>query len=141
MITIPAWLVFSVSALIIILLIVILGKLSSTRNGETEKMLREELRASRQEATDSARSLRQEVTKTQKDTNDSVIKVIGEMNKSQQDGLHTVILSRRQPPTLQSCSCPLKVCTRKCSGNPVCSKNFSIHTGWLLPGPQPCPPS
>lgn len=90
MITIPAWLLLSISALIVVLLVVILGKLSSTRKVETEKILREEFRESRREATDSARSLREEVAKAQKDANDSVIKVIGEMNNSQQAGLEAV---------------------------------------------------
>ena len=58
MITIPLWLLLSVPALIIALLVVILGKLSADRKGETEEILREEFRTSRQEATGSARSLR-----------------------------------------------------------------------------------
>jgi len=87
MITIPLWLLLSVAALIIALLVVILGKLSADRKGETEEILREEFRTSRQEATGSARSLREEVARMQKDANDSVIKVIGEMGKAQQTRL------------------------------------------------------
>ena len=90
MITLPAWLLLSASILIIVLLALILGRLSSQRKGSTEKVLREEFRSNRQEATDSASSLRQEVAKTQKDANDSVIKVISEMNKSQQTRLDAV---------------------------------------------------
>ncbi len=90
MITLPAWLLFSVAALIVVLLILILGRLSRNRKANTEKILREEFRANRQEATDSARSLREEVAKTQKDANDSVIRIIGEMNKSQQTRLDAV---------------------------------------------------
>ena len=90
MITIPLWLLLSVSALILVLLVVILGKLSLNRNGDTEKILREELRTSRQEAHGNARSLREEVARTQKEANDSVVKVIGEMSKSQQTRLDAV---------------------------------------------------
>ena len=90
MITLPAWLLFSVAALIVGLLILILGRLSRNRKANTEKILREEFRSNRQEATDSARSLREEVAKTQKDANDSVIRIIGEMNKSQQTRLDAV---------------------------------------------------
>ena len=56
MITLPLWLLLSVSALIVVLLVVILGKLPVNRKGETEEILREEFRTSRQEATGSARS-------------------------------------------------------------------------------------
>ncbi len=87
MITIPLWLLLSVPALIIALLVVILGKLSANSKGETEEIVREEFRTSRQEATGSARSLREEVARMQKDANDSVIKVIGEMGKAQQTRL------------------------------------------------------
>ena len=90
MITIPLWLLLSVSALILVLLVVILGKLSLNRNGDTEKILREELRTSRQEAHGNARSLREEVARTQKEANDSVVKVIGEMSKSQLTRLDAV---------------------------------------------------
>ena len=90
MITIPLWLLLSVSALILVLLVVILGKLSLNRNGDTEKILREELRTSRQEAHDNARSLREEVARMQKEANDSVVKAIGEMSKSQQTRLDAV---------------------------------------------------
>ena len=90
MITIPVWLLLSVSALIVVLLVVILGKLPVNRNGETEEILREEFRTSRQEAHGNARSLREEVAKTQKEANDSVVKVIGEMSKSQQTRLDAV---------------------------------------------------
>ena len=90
MITLPVWLLLSVATLIVVMLAVILGRLSSKRKGNTENILREEFRSNREEATDSARSLREEVAKTQKDANDSVIRVISEMNKSQQTRLDAV---------------------------------------------------
>ena len=84
------WLVIFLLILIIVLLGLVLSKIPSSRGEETGKIIREEIRASREEARDSARELREEVGKAQKAANDSVIKVIGEMNKSQKDGLDTV---------------------------------------------------
>ena len=90
MITLPAWLLLFMAILSIALLAVILSKLSSNRNGDMDKTLREEFRSSRQEATDGARNLREELAKTQKEANDSVIRIISEMNKSQQTRLDAV---------------------------------------------------
>ena len=84
------WLVIFLLLLIVVLLGLVLSKIPSSRGEETGKMIRDEFRASREEARDSARELREEVGKAQKAANDSVIKVIGEMNKSQKDGLDTV---------------------------------------------------
>ena len=64
---------------------------SLSRGGaKAEEIIREEFRADREEAKQSARSLREEVTTAQKNANDTVIQVIGEMNKSQRDSLASV---------------------------------------------------
>ena len=84
------WLPLIFSIVIVILLSLILWKVSARGGEKTEEIIREEFRASREEAKQGARSLREEVTAAQKTANDTVIKVIGEMNKSQRDGLAAI---------------------------------------------------
>ena len=84
------WLPLIFSIVIVILLGLILWKVSARGGVKTEEIIREEFRASRDEAMQSARSLREEVTAAQKNANDTVIQVIGEMNKSQKDSLAAI---------------------------------------------------
>ena len=84
------WLPLVLSVLSIVLLSLILRKISARGGEKAEEIIREEFRASRDEAMKSARSLREEVTAAQKNANDTVIQVIGEMNKSQRDSLAAV---------------------------------------------------
>ena len=84
------WLPLIFSIVIVILLSLILRKISARGGEKTEEIIREEFRASRDEAMQSARSLREEVAAAQKNANDIVIQVIGEMNKSQKDSLAAV---------------------------------------------------
>ena len=83
------WLPLVLSVLSIALLGFIIVKISTMR-GEVGNVIREEFRADREEAMQSARSLREEVTAAQKNANDTVIQVIGEMNKSQKDSLAAI---------------------------------------------------
>ena len=83
------WLPLVLSVLSIALLGFIIVKISTMR-GEVGNVIREEFRADRDEAMQSARSLREEVTAAQKNANDTVIQVIGEMNKSQRDSLAAI---------------------------------------------------
>ena len=83
------WLPVVLSGLSIILLGIAIVTISTMR-GEVGKIMREEIRANREEAIKSARNLREEVTASQKNANDIVIQVIGEMNKSQRDSLAAV---------------------------------------------------
>ena len=83
------WLPLVLSVLSIALLGFIIVKISTMR-GEVGNVIREEFRADREEAKQSARSLREEVTAAQKNANDTVIRVIGEMNKSQKDSLAAI---------------------------------------------------
>ena len=83
------WLPLVLSVLSIALLGFIIVKISTMR-GEVGNVIREEFRADREEAKQSARSLREEVTAAQKNANDTVIQVIGEMNKSQRDSLAAI---------------------------------------------------
>ena len=83
------WLPLVLSVLSIALLGFIIVKISTMR-GEVGNVIREEFRADRDEAMQSARSLREEVTAAQKNANDTVIRVIGEMNKSQKDSLAAI---------------------------------------------------
>ena len=83
------WLPLVLSVLSIVLLGFVIVKISTMR-GEVGNIIREEFRADREEAKQSARSLREEVTVAQKNANDTVIRVIGEMNKSQRDSLAAV---------------------------------------------------
>ena len=71
----------------VILLGLVLVKMASVQRRDPGRAIREEFRASREEAAESARSLREEVAAAQQKANDTVIKVIGEMNKTQQDRL------------------------------------------------------
>ncbi len=75
---------------VIALLGMVLVRGSSLGKGGAEKVLREEIRASRQEATDSARSLREEVAAAQREANQTVIRVIGEMSQAQKTSLDAV---------------------------------------------------
>lgn len=84
------WLPLIVSIVIVVLLGLILWKVSARGGEKTEEIIRQEIRASRDEAMQSARSLREEVTAAQKNANDTVIQVIGEMNKSQRDSLAAI---------------------------------------------------
>lgn len=84
------WLPLIFSIVIVILLGLILWKVSARGGDKTEEIIRKEIRASREEAMQSARSLREEVTAAQKNANDTVIQVIGEMNKSQRDSLAAI---------------------------------------------------
>ena len=84
------WLPLVLSVLSIILLGLILRKVSARGGEKTEEIIREEFRAGRDEAMQSARSLREELAAAQKNANDTVIQVIGEMNKSQRDSLAAV---------------------------------------------------
>ena len=82
-----AWLPLIFSIVIVILLGLILRKISARGGEKTEEIIREEFRAGRDEAMQSARSLREEVAAAQKNANDIVIQAISEMNKSQRDSL------------------------------------------------------
>ncbi|MCY3728898.1 MAG: DNA recombination protein RmuC [Nitrospira sp.] len=84
------WLPLIISIVIVVLLSLIRWKVSARSGEKTEEIIRQEIRASRDEAMQSARSLREEVTAAQKNTNDTVIQVIGEMNKSQRDSLAAI---------------------------------------------------
>ena len=84
------WLPLVLSVLSIILLGLILRKVSARGGEKTEEIIREEFRASRDEAMQSARSLREEVAAAQKNANDIVIQAISEMNKSQKDSLAAI---------------------------------------------------
>ncbi len=83
------WLPTVLSVLSIVLLGVVIVKLATMR-GEAEKIIREEIRASREEAMQGARSLREELAATQRDAHVAVIRAIGEMNVSQRDGLAAI---------------------------------------------------
>ena len=84
------WLPLIVSIVIVILLGLILRKVSARGGEKTEEIIREEFRASRDEAMQSARSLREELAATQKDAHVTVIQAISEMNKSQRDSLAAI---------------------------------------------------
>ena len=84
------WLPLIVSIVIVILLGLILRKVSARGGAKTEEIIREEFRASRDEAMQSARSLREELAATQKDAHVTVIQAISEMNKSQRDSLAAI---------------------------------------------------
>ena len=77
---IPTALLMLFGILIVILVGIVLARRTSPGKGGAEKVLREEMRASRQEATDSARSLREEVAASQREANQAVVRMIGEMN-------------------------------------------------------------
>ncbi len=83
------WLPILLSSVGVVLLGVVVVKISTMR-GEVGKLIHEEFRVAREEATHSARSLREEVTAAQKNANDTVIQVIGELNQSQRDALAKV---------------------------------------------------
>jgi len=105
------WLSLLLSATSLVAALLILKKLAGP-TGQTEKMLREEFRLSREEAAHlarelrtalgddsrlgreeaarSARELRQEVAKVQKDTTETVLRIIAEMGKAQQERLAEV---------------------------------------------------
>ncbi|MCY4613115.1 MAG: DNA recombination protein RmuC [Nitrospira sp.] len=83
------WLPVVLSGLVIVLLGVVALRISTLRT-EVGKIIREEFRADREEAKQSARSLREEVTAAQKNANDTLMKVIGEMNTSQKDSLAAI---------------------------------------------------
>ncbi len=84
------WLPLIQSMVIVFLLGLILRKVSARGGEKAEDIIRQEIRASRDEAMQSARSLREEVTAAQKNANDTVMKVMGEMNKSQRDSLAAI---------------------------------------------------
>lgn len=84
------WLPLIVSIVIVILLSLILRKVSARGGEKTEDIIRDEFRASREEAMQGARSLREELTATQKDAHVTVIQAISEMNKSQRDSLAAI---------------------------------------------------
>lgn len=84
------WLLLIFSIVIVILLSLILRKVSARGGEKTEKIIREEFRASREEAMQSARSLREELTATQKDAHITIIQAISEMNKSQRESLAAI---------------------------------------------------
>jgi len=109
--TIIPWLSLLVAAASLAITILIIRKLATPDNtaGQTEKMLREEFRLAREEATHSARELRaaidvdsrlgreeaaksarelrEEVAAVQKATTETVLQIIGEMGKAQQERL------------------------------------------------------
>ena len=83
------WLPIVLSGLGIVLLGVVIFTISTMR-GEAVTSIREEIRASREESMQSARSLREELAATQKDANVTVIQAIGEMTKSQRESLAAI---------------------------------------------------
>ena len=85
-----AWLPLIFSIVIVILLGLILRKISARGGEKAEEIIREEFRASRDEAMQSARSLREELAATQKDAHVTLIQAISEMNKSQKDSLAAI---------------------------------------------------
>ena len=87
---IPIALLILSAILIVVLLGVVFARRTSPGKGGAEKVLREEMRASRQEATDSARSLREEVAASQREANQAVVRMIGEMNQAQKTSLEAV---------------------------------------------------
>ena len=84
------WLPLIFSIVIVILLGLILWKVSARGGDKTEEIIRDEFRASRDEAMQSARSLREELAATQKDAHVTLIQAISEMNKSQKDSLAAI---------------------------------------------------
>ena len=84
------WLPLIFSIVIVILLGLILRKVAARGGAKTEEIIREEFRASRDEAMQSARSLREELAATQKDAHVTLIQAISEMNKSQKDSLAAI---------------------------------------------------
>ncbi len=78
------------SLLTLVLASLILRKVSARGGAKTEEIIREESRASRDEAMQSARSLREELAATQKDAHVTVIQAISEMNRSQRDSLAAI---------------------------------------------------
>lgn len=87
---IPTWLPLLFSLVIVILLGLILRKVSARGGEKAAEIIREEFRASRDEAMQSARSLREELAATQKDAHVTLIQAISEMNKSQKDSLAAI---------------------------------------------------
>ncbi|MBL4775356.1 MAG: DNA recombination protein RmuC [Mariprofundus sp.] len=72
------------------LLLLLMYKKMGGNEADSDDVIRDELRLSRKEAADDARSLREEVAGIQRVASETLIKAIDDMGKSQQQGLATV---------------------------------------------------
>lgn len=86
------WLPLLISAISLFLMLLVLKKLAAPEDDTVVRSLREEFKASREEAARAARELREEVGAAQKTSNETVIQTIGEMRKAQKDSLDSVEL-------------------------------------------------
>ncbi len=84
------WVAVLLSGVSVALLIMLLRKLGVQDNALTADTVRQEFRASRDEASEGARRLREEVAGAQKTATETVVSTIGEMGKTQQEGFRAV---------------------------------------------------
>ena len=84
------WVAVLLSGASVALLIMLLRKLGVQDNALTADTVRQEFRASRDEASEGARRLREEVAGAQKTATETVVSTIGEMGKTQQEGFRAV---------------------------------------------------
>jgi DNA recombination protein RmuC len=87
---IAIWLSVVFSAGALIFLLILLRRAAGTESKLLEKVLREEFRLNRDEASKAARELREEMASGQKTTTETMVTTLGEMGKAQKDQLENV---------------------------------------------------
>lgn len=84
------WIILGLVAINTVLLVVVLMRALAMRGDDSERAVREELRAGREEAARAAKDLREEVSRALKEVSDSIARTMGDLGKHQIERLEQV---------------------------------------------------
>jgi DNA recombination protein RmuC len=84
------WIVLGIAIINTALLVIVLLRALAARGGDSERAVREELRAGRDEAARAARDLREEVSRALKQVSEAIARTMGDLGKHQTDRLEGV---------------------------------------------------
>jgi len=90
------WIVLGIAIIDTALLVIVLVRALAARGDDSERAVREELRAGREEAARAAKDLREEVARALKEVSESIARTMGELGKHQTERLEGVAAQLRE---------------------------------------------